>query len=456
MVTNQLNPEALNNFYRDDGGGPESYPREFPVNYNVSTPSGHWKTGANWPPKGTELRLRQMAIYRKLFDGDLRDILPDKYPIVVNWFRRMSTHIADLIMAYPPTITSGAAADTNERLNDQLQDAIWQVVVDQSRYGTGLLRARRDGVRPVIEAVNPEYWFPAADADVLAITDYSDPTQGRILIDTHAHVGAHTRDEYELGSGSDSYAQPEGIPAGGALGARLRRQRSVSSTGRAIWPVPRLPASGEWGQSLYLDMIPLVAEYCRRLSKQGEVLNRHADPLLVFQRDPRLAPYSPSAPGEDEDVRVYSERIFLDRWRQSWISVVPPEFTDVKYISWDAQMQASFNHLANVEKALYATTQIPASLYGSLTGEVTAVGNVSLRKAYAPTYAYIRRLQGQITRAIIGVCRAATGREVEVEWPNAIEEFDKDIILNLGGQVDDEQDGISTSAMGFEVPPERD
>lgn len=438
--------ERLSTIIKDQlvpaGEGLGANPRMLRINFNIETPVSTWRRpNPPVPAVGTERRVTQLGEFRTLFDGDFAPILDLQYSVTVNWFAKLATFVADFLMAYPPVVT-GLPLEMGEVVNRDLSDAVYRVLVDQCRYGTGLLRAYNDGGQPRIGNVNPEGWYPGGRGEHAVVLPGAlvegratttvailQPGRTTALLFTHQASGAEQAD-------------PEGMSYGAVLD-RMLAETPVDHrnyVGPTLFPCPREPAHGGWGRSMFPDMVPLVAEYCKRLSKTADILDRHANPILAYTRDARQGPYDDSAPEAVRGAQIGARQMFLDQQRTVPQMVLPPELKDPRYLVWDAQMQSTEMFLRKLENALYETTAVPAALIASGKDGVAAIaGDNSLRKVYAKTYALMLRTQDQITFRIREAVKAALAlanrrATFEVEWPNILREIDTQTMMNLGGQ----------------------
>ena len=141
-------------------------------------------------------------------------------------------------------------------------------------------------------APQPIYWYPAdRGAEVLAVK-----RQKEIELYINEPPGVMV---YERWSNEDDDAQS--TSGDGSLGA-LREQSMERlgseagwniiqefSTGRAtpLINVPRRPATGSWGRSLYLDITSLAIELNRRVSQNSMILTEHGWPRKCSCRIPK-------------------------------------------------------------------------------------------------------------------------------------------------------------------------
>ena len=383
------------------------------VRFDVTTPLDYWRRGASFVPDDAAARVQRFDLYRELFHGDFGRINADEDRLVqFNYFRRAAVFLADLLTSFPPVVEGVDGLDG--AFADQLNDAIHRVVVDRVRFGTGCLRAAaRDGV-PEVHAVDPAFWYPIRGyaGDVLAY-----PVEGEV------------EGDYQL-----VYLLPGGGRAerwsnsGGALG-ELRERVDFDMPGeRTLISCPRRPRVGEWGTPLYDDMVPLVAELNRRVAGTSRTLTRHASPLLEAKRARgQPGPY----PDEDDveaEIRLKTERVHLTDQRESGVVFLGGDYDEVRYLVWDAQLQAAFAHCENVLEGLFAVTQVPGPLYGMWRGGSNS--GMALKRAFTPTYVYLRSEQAYLLPRLERVIRLAVemaggdGSAISVSWDNPFDALD--------------------------------
>jgi hypothetical protein len=135
--------------------------------------------GRKWSPPADKDRLERYDQNRKLYEGDhdevfgnwhktLRQDLNASIELVINFPRRLSNLWASLLVGEPPVLKLPKERQGDEEAKQRLTDlasrgiieAFRECVLDMSRYGDGLLKARLDEDGPVIEAISPEIWFP--------------------------------------------------------------------------------------------------------------------------------------------------------------------------------------------------------------------------------------------------------------------------------------------------------
>lgn len=136
--------------------------------------------GQPWPPSEEDrARLKRYEQNRLLFEGDharvfeswiklLRKDQQATLEIVLNWYKRLSTLWADLLLGEPPKFSSGEyGSDEQKQLSVLIErnnfiNTLYEIAIDLSRYGSGIFKIRLDD-KAVIEAVPPTIWFPVVN-----------------------------------------------------------------------------------------------------------------------------------------------------------------------------------------------------------------------------------------------------------------------------------------------------
>lgn len=424
VVQNQIKP--FDHLPTSNDPGEDIYPIAEVINYEILTPLSHWGASAKLPPPGTFDRLRQLREFRRLYDGDMDVIFKGFYPVRVNLFRAVALNLADLLLAFPPEIVSGP--DGIDILNRDLDTMLPGAISDLVRYGTCLVRAYRNDEEPHIEAPTPEGWFPALDGDAV-VTELADRYEVRLLREDSAKLLTYEADD------EAQSREPDGINANSAMG-KLIESRPIANPiqGQSVFPVALRPGGGRWGQSMFPTMYPLVTEICRRMTKLSGTLNDHADPMLVLKRDPSTPQgrIKTAAPGDENQFEAYSRRVFLDKWRRQYVTVLGEEFEAAEYLTWDAQAQATFGSMDHTLRALYSSNPIMPLVMGLISGNDAVVGGMSIRKVFSPTWLFTLRIMNTLKMALADACEAALGAPVEIEWPDAMGKLDVLTIVQEG------------------------
>ncbi|MFN3283494.1 MAG: phage portal protein, partial [Pseudothermotoga sp.] len=136
----------------------------------------------SWPPKDkdTVARLERYEQNAALFRGDHQEVFTEwpklvredmkaSLEIILNWPKRLSTLWADLLLGEPPRISTDDKVGQNfiDELNqdNKLIQTAYEVVLDISRFGEGLFKARKQDGRSIVEGQYPALWFPVVSRD---------------------------------------------------------------------------------------------------------------------------------------------------------------------------------------------------------------------------------------------------------------------------------------------------
>ena len=132
-------------------------------------------SGATYPFKLFTNRNARLGLLTDLYHGNLASFVPD-CGVYVNLFRRLSQAIAELLMLEPPLPQGFAASD--ELFLDRFQGAVYDVIINATAFGKGLLLATTDddGL-PNLISLDPAAWYPAIRGD----------QSGHVLVDLRGY-----------------------------------------------------------------------------------------------------------------------------------------------------------------------------------------------------------------------------------------------------------------------------
>ena len=411
---------------------PEVWPILQPVNLNVQTPLGYWLTPTpQFPPPGGIPRWQRLALLRALYEGDFTGILGGQYPIRANYFGELAGIVTNFLVGSPPTLDTGPAGLDEQALNEQLADSLadgsWASVV----YGTAVFRGYRDQGGVGLESINTEYLVPARDGLAVVRPISATVTQ----VDLFPAAGGQLQLMFDRGPIYANQPVPANGPDPGYTLGRLVSYAPIaggfSPARGSVQPASLAPRNGIYGRSEYTDMVPLVAELCRRYSKTSYILDRHANPILHYRRKMGVPVYNAGAPGEANEIAAVTERVYLDELSQQSVMVLPPDFEDVGYVTWDGQLQSAKWHTEMVLQALFEATAL-TPLLSTSRNTVAPLGGASLRKALPSTYVYLRRMRHRFKLAVEKALSAAAGAPVTIAWGDIVDEIDVQTIVNVG------------------------
>ena len=461
------------------------------INYEIEIPLDYWKQHASIIPDDVNRRVNQLKHFLKLYQGDYSDYDSDGFPVTVNMHRLSANVMADTLAAFPPVFKmsgTGTPATPPEapdalpappepseaddelemspRFMQTLQDALYCAIVDHIRFGCGLLMVQGGDYGAEVVAPQPIYWYPAdRGADVLAVKK---PKEIELYINEPPGVLVYERwsnvdDDTQSTSGAGSLGRLLGSEMetlGDEAGWDVVQEYSV---GRAtpLINIPRRPATGDWGRSLYLDITSLTMELNRRLGQNSSILTEHGWPreVLLPNTDEQLnrsydALIDGADQGKDErevDIDWVTQQIRLGRWRKSTIGVLSSRYRDIKYLQWTGRLNDHFNQIDEIKMQLYVQSHVPPALYGDGMTNFPAAG-VALEKQYIRLHLYVMQLQATFINALrkavlIGAMYEGKGagelralaEGLVIEWPNIFDEGDQRNELRLDENVEAEE-----------------
>lgn len=373
------------------------------------------KIGQPWPPPAETERLVRYNQNRLLFEGKhdqvfdqwvklLRDDKQATLEIILNWHKRLSTLWADLLLGEAPRISAHTKDSpeqmTLERLirDNHLYNTAYEVALDVSRYGTGLLKIRFDK-RAIIEIQQPGIWYlvvaPAnireTVAQVLAYV-YEVEEAGmfgqrhkRQYLKTELHEkGKITTTTHYLKDGKIDVV----------------KEQTETSTGIdefLIIPVNNVLTSDRiMGKDDYIDLDGLVQELEIRAAQISRILDKHADPNMY---------------GPDTALEQNTKTGEWDFRGGGKYFPVGPGDTSPGYVTWDGHLEAAFKQIDLLMEQLYVLSETSSAAFGQLKSGMAESGTALRRLMLAPL-AKVNRLRMRFDPALKKALKVASELEV--------------------------------------------
>lgn len=344
--------------------------------------------GAPWPPPSELERLTLYKENRDLFEGKhdkvfkdwirlLRDDQQATLEIILNWPKRLSTLFADLLFGEPPGVEAGDEGSQEQEVvtriieDNNLFNTAYEVALDVSRFGVGLLKVRYDD-HAIIEAQTPLVWFPVVRPDNVK--------------DVTAHVLGWDYEEEEQtiwGAKKQRYLKLE-IHKKGRITTRLHKlaagniagliSEEVVQTGVdddfLVVPVFNLSTSDRLtGLDDYSDLDSIVQELEIRIAQISRILDKNADPNM----------YGPdSALDQDQATGKWTFR-GGGKFYPVAQGEEPPG-----YVTWDGQLEAAFKEIELLMEQLYILSETSAAAFGQLKAGLAESGTALRRLMIAP------------------------------------------------------------------------
>ncbi len=302
--------------------------------------------GQVWPPESDKPRQALYAQNELLYQGrhaEVYTILNKLYAAseegaakvitVLNWPRRLSKLWADLLFGEWPKIRSGKIGGPEDAYIRDLQVRVglravaYQLAIDASRFGTGILKVyAREGEPSRVQAVHPKNWYPLGDGDHLIAWKQGD----KLFFELH-RPGLIESGYYGLTNDRiDSEVQDY-----------TTLETGVSTP--LVFPIHNLLATGEeFGSDDYRDLDPILKRLEITITRIGRILDAHSEPAFAVSmesvsRDPNTS----------EITFNPRTKVFPLNEGES-----PPQ-----YITWDGQLSAAFNLVDRMMDQLYSLSE---------------------------------------------------------------------------------------------------
>lgn len=383
--------------------------------------------GKPWPPPSELPRLQRYVENKKLFEGKHDEVFKDWIRIlredqkaslllILNWHKRLSTLWADLLLSEEPRISAGQDSQEEEaeiqriKQESDLINTAYQVILDVSRYGTGLFNIR-DGR---IDLTTPSIWFPVVSPDnvkqelyhVLAWPVEEEGKNKILRVQIH-EKGQYRAREYELTDGK--------------IGELLKPEEIVSTglTDFAIIPVHNIVESDEYfGLDDYMDIDCIVQEIEVRLCQISKVLDKHSDPNMY---------------GDEAALEIdpeTGEEIFKGGGR---FFPVSPGGTPPGYVVWDAKLESNWKEIEMLMQQLYIISETSEACFGQLKQGMVESGSALKRLMIAPL-AKAQRLRMRLDPALkkaIKLCSQTgkvdlTNSPINIAWQDGIPDDERE------------------------------
>lgn len=396
------------------------------------------KIGEAWPPKSETNRLEMYHKNHEIFEGEHAEVYAESfkrierivgnfqdiisYPVILNFQKLMSLKMADLLMGEPPQYKSGDAGSAEQKSldtikeNSDLNNTIYQDIIDVSRFGDGLLHIRKGTDGGIIDLTQPPIWFPVVDRDnvkeivnhVLAwqYTEMDRDVERKYLKARIHYKGYYLETVYEL--------------VGGAI-ARLIESETRVNTGLsdfAIVQVSNVTTSDRiTGLDDYTDVDSIISELMVRVGQVSRILDKHANPSMSgpassLERDPISGEY-----------KLKTGNYFP---RDS------KEDPDVAYITWDGQLAANFTQIEKLINLLYTISEMGSALFGDMSGTTGQVASgTALKRLMISPLSKVNRIRMRLDPALkkaLSLCSELGGKnivklersEISITWQDGV------------------------------------
>ena len=401
--------------------------------------------GQPWPPPTEAERLERYAQNRLLFEGKhelvykdwirlLREDQQATLEMVLNWHKRLTLLFADLLLGEPPRISAGdqdsPEQEAIERIieDNGLMNVAYEVVLDLSRFGTGIFKIRYDG-RAIIEGQQPAIWFPVIKPDnikeiqahVLAWA-YEDDIQerGKTVTKKYLQTEIHERGKITTAK----YPIENNI-----IGPAIEQEETETGVDEfLIVPVNNvLTTDRVTGLDDYSDLDSIIQELETRIAQISRILDKHADPNMygpdtALEHDPATGQWGYRGGGKYFPVSQGEQ---------------PPG-----YVTWDGQLEAAFKQIDLLMEQLYILSETSAAAFGQLKSGLAESGT-ALRRLMMTPLAKVNRIRMRFDPALKevlwlasllekaqGMSGAVVLEDIHIDWKDGLPDDDVELTQN--------------------------
>jgi hypothetical protein len=431
----------------------------------VFPPAGQVSTNVREAPGRLDVmgqnKLLFMGRHELVYDDWRRAERSDQslVELVVNFQRRLSRLWKALMLSEPPTITVNK--DAQEWVDDlvktsHLMGCMGSIVIDQSRWGSGLFKVTDDEVRGTKIKAQPAYigdgtnhaggWFPIVDPEdlqevtghVLAWIEHRRETVWGIQV-TKKYLRAEihergkvTRQLWSM-EGRQVRELLEDVPVetghdGFCLVAVTNGQTSDSP----------------FGMDDYQDLDSLLHEVELRLSQLSKVLDKHADPNLMGPVHMAGGGASPGQAAAQAAQQGQGGRAAGSRSaQQAKVNVggkffgLNPDDPKVEYVTWDASPEGIKYEIEILMDLVYIISETSPAAFGQMKAGLAESGSALKRLLMAPLLkvAELRNAMDEgLTEALMAANALARARDgsvpkltsVETEWKDGLPQDKKE------------------------------
>ena len=401
--------------------------------------------GKPWPPPTEAERLERYAQNRLLFEGKhelvykdwirlLREDQQATLEMVLNWHKRLTLLFADLLLGEPPRISAGdqdsPEQEAIERIieDNGLMNVAYEVVLDLSRFGTGIFKIRYDG-RAIIEGQQPAIWFPVIKPDNIK------------EIQAHVLAWAYEDDIQERGKTvTKKYLQTEIHERGKITTAKYPIENNIIGlaieyaeieTGIdefLVVPVNNVLTTDRiTGLDDYSDLDSIIQELETRIAQISRILDKHADPNMygpdtALEHDPTTGQWGYRGGGKYFPVGQGEQ---------------PPG-----YVTWDGQLDAAFRQIDLLMEQLYILSETSAAAFGQLKSGLAESGTALRRLMMAPL-AKVNRIRLRFDPALKevlwlasllekaqGMSGAMVLEDIHIDWKDGLPDDEQELTQN--------------------------
>jgi len=360
---------------------------------------------------------QQLAI---VFEQLRRQSKLKRYDIstILNYQQLLSKKIADFVCGEMPDIEyadeeGGSIGDLVAAVleKERFRAKLYEAIIDVSRFGNGVAKIVDDR----LTIVNAMYWFPIVSSSDLkhiighVIAYPTDPNEKnectKLYAEIHTDAGIELRlYQYSKGKIGSAIMEDDSV----AIGLQPNPLGIMS-----VFPLTNVTHSGSiYGLDDYTIINSIVQALIWRLSCADRILDKHSEPSLSGPRN---------ALSYDQRTKSW----YLDLG--GYFSRDRAEDPDVKYLTWDGNLDANFKEIELLLSQLYTLSEMGTAFMEGGDAGATSSGTALRLRLVSPRIKAqrIAEINTDTVKSIIVTLCAANGLVIDpdrlsVRWNDGL------------------------------------
>lgn len=372
------------------------------------------KVGQRFPPVTEEERLQKYHKNRLIFENQHEQVYADSfkrisrvignfeevvsYHVIANFQKLISLKIADFLLGEAPKITCGNDNSQHQiaietiKENSDLINTCYSAAIDISRYGDSVFNIYLDEEgKGIVDITEPSFYFKVVDArnkrktkyHVLASTYDVEKTGGIFSKNKqvkYLNYQIHSKGFYE----EATYK----LNDNGIIETEIEPLKKIDTGLKdfAVVPVHNILTSDRiYGIDDYSDLDSIVSEIEVRLSQISKILDKHAEPSVEGPE---------SALIQDAKTGEYKLKMgnFFSRYSN--------EDPGVKYVTWDAQLEANFKQIEKLINILAVISEMGSAIFDNEQKQGQVASGSALRRMMISPLAKVNRVRMRFDSSI--------------------------------------------------------
>ena len=387
------------------------------------------KVGELFPPKCEVERLENYRDYKKLFEGKHEEVYQNQFnrikrinnnytevvsfDMILNYHQLITKKVADLLCGETPKIL--ILDKEKQKILDEILsrndifNLMYIITMDVSRYGVGLFYLYKEVNKGIIDITQPRIWFPVVNPRNIRKIQYHVLCIPRQINDKEQelYVEIHEKGKYTI-----KYF----LVKNGKIVREFYDKEKVVETGLndfAVIPVANLVTSDNiFGISDYEAIDTLVSELEVRFSQISKILDKHAEPSMQGPS---------SALRYDRATDTYS-------LKTGSYFIIEGNDGKVSYLTWDAQLEANFRYIQELQNVLYTLSEMGGTLLGdkeNVNGNISGIAYKLKMETALQKVSRIRNSMDTAIRKAISACAKLDGYDIDeneliIEWMDGL------------------------------------